>query len=729
MRPRRSLLLPALPLLLLGGAAAGCGGETPPPEPRATSPGPEPVSSPVDEAGLHGPDPRPAAESVLLITIDTLRADAVGFAGNERVRTPVLDRLAERGRVFPRAHAHNVVTLPSHANILTGRYPFDHGVRDNAGFVLPEDIPTLATLLAEAGFATGAVVGAFPLDARFGLDRGFGLYDDRYPEGTRTAGFQLTERRGDEVVRRGLEWWREREGRPRFLWLHLFDPHAPYEPPEPFASGYAADPYLGEVAAVDSFLEPLLEPLLDDPEDRTLVVFTSDHGEALGEHGEQTHGLFAYEETLEVPLVIRSPGLSPGRGAEGARHVDVLPTVLDAVGIEPPPGLPGRSLLRPGTDPEESTCYFEALSATFNRGWAPLRGVLQGDDKLISLPIPELYDLAADPGERTNLLASDGAAGADARRSARALADRLPRESAWPPERSQVGATEAAALRNLGYLTGSAAAKRTYTAEDDPKRLVAVDQMIHRFIDLYQRGRLEEATVLAREVVDESPDMGVAYDHLAQVLLERGRGREAMEVLGRAVDRGVATGAVVRQLALLHAQQGHPERAVDLLQPRAAAGDPDDLNALGVALAEGGRPEEARRILQRVFDRDPHNPEAHQNLALASLQMGDWETARAEARTALAANERLPHAWNYLGVALYNLGRPREAVEAWERAVSLAPDDFDLLFNLGLVAAEIGNEARARSALERFVAAAPPERYEKDVARARDLLVRLRNRR
>ncbi|HEX9667991.1 MAG TPA: sulfatase, partial [Thermoanaerobaculia bacterium] len=228
---------------------------------------------------------------VVLVTLDTLRHDALGFAGNREVETPALDALAAAGRVYPQAHAHNVVTLPSHANILTGLYPHQHGVRDNSGFTLAPRFPTLATLLRGAGYATAAFVAAFPLDARFGLGRGFDVYDDRYPEGSAPTAFVIAERPGDQVVAPALAWWRANAGKKRFLWVHLYDPHAPYAPPEPFASRYAADPYLGEVAATDAFLAPLLGPFLAGEEEPALVAVTADHGEALGDHGEVSHGL------------------------------------------------------------------------------------------------------------------------------------------------------------------------------------------------------------------------------------------------------------------------------------------------------------------------------------------------------------------------------------------------------------------------------------------------------
>ena len=288
----------------------------------------------------------PPHPDILLITIDTLRADALGFSGNTRVSTPTLDRLAAQGLVFTQAHAHNVVTLPSHVNILTGLYPYQHGVRDNTGFRVSPDTPTLATWLHERGYTTGAFVGAFPLDSRFGLARGFDTYDDRYPKGKTPLDFEMPERPASEVVSAALKWYAQNTGHPRFLWVHLYDCHAPYRPPEPFASQYRGEPYLGEVAGVDAALAPLLDPILSGHAPPTLIVMTADHGEALGDHGEQTHGLFAYEATLHIPLIVWLPNtVTPGRSGLPARHIDVAPTILAAAGIPQPPALGGVSLV------------------------------------------------------------------------------------------------------------------------------------------------------------------------------------------------------------------------------------------------------------------------------------------------------------------------------------------------------------------------------------------------
>jgi arylsulfatase A-like enzyme/tetratricopeptide (TPR) repeat protein len=664
------------------------------------------------------PAPAPSRD-IVLITIDTLRADAPGFSGNQpgnqRSQTPVLDRLAAQGRVFANAHAHNVVTLPSHTNILTGLYPFQHGVRDNTGFRLAAKFPTLATVLHGAGYATGAFVGAFPLDSQFGLDRGFDVYDDRYPKGANETEFVLPERRGDEVVRLALAWWKAQRGKPRFLWVHLYDPHAPYEPPEPFASRFKDNLYLGEVAAADSFLAPLLGPFLDGREKPALVVVTGDHGEALGEHGEATHGLFAYEATLKVPLVIWGRGVAPGRDGRSARHVDIFPTVLQAAGVQAPAGArrPGRSLLGA---PDAGDSYFESLSTTLNRGWAPLRGLLRGGTKFIALPLPEVYDLPKDPGEKDNRFEPE-------RQTAKDVFAALPRESAWPPRREASSPDDAARLASLGYISGAAAVRESYGPEDDPKRLIGLDQKVHDVIDLYMRGKVEDSVRLARQIVRERPTMSLGYSLLAQGLLQAGRNQEALDVMLKARGQGAVSDALLRQLGLTLAEMGRAAEAAGILAPLAEKlGDPQSLNAYALALSEAGRQQEASGVLQRVLANDPDNPKAYEQLGLVELRQGHWIQARDRSRQALKLNPRLPLAWNDLGVALFQLGAKGEGIDAWQKAVDLQPDLWDALWNLGTQAAELGRTGQARRALERFAAGAPPARYGPDIEKAKAFL-------
>ena len=652
---------------------------------------------------------------ILLITIDTLRADAPGFAGNRLDPTPVLDRLAARGRVFTNAHAHNVVTLPSHTNILTGLYPYQHGVRDNSGFRLPASIPTLATELRAAGYATGAFVGSYSLDHQFGLGRGFQVYDDRYTLGADTQEFVLPERRGTEVVAAALAWWRQQTNAPRFLWVHLFDPHAPYDPPEPFASRFKDNPYLGEVAAADAALAPLLDPLLAGTEKHCFVVVTADHGEALGDHGELTHGLFAYESTLHVPLVLWGPGVTVGKDDRAARHVDIFPTVLQAAGVVIHGAHPGSTLLAPARPAEDS--YFESLSATLNRGWAPLRGLVRGGHKYIALPLPEAYDLPRDPGEEHNRVDAERAA-------ARAAFAALPRESSWPPPRTATGPEEEARLRSLGYAAGSAAARTSYGPEDDPKKLVQLDARIHRVIELYSLGRLPDAVRLARDVVAERPGMPLGHSLLAQALLENGQTGEALDVMRKARTAKVASDSLLRQLGLTLTETGKTTEALEILRPLAAAGDATAATALATALSAAGKQRDAWEEIQKILKADGENARAWEALGLIELRLGHWPQARDASQRSVALQRQRPLAWNNLGVALYQLGKREEAVDAWQQAVTFKPDLWDALWNIGLKAAEIGRTQQARAALERFAAGAPPARYGDDIKKAREILGR-----
>ncbi len=664
--------------------------------------------------------PRP---DVLLVTIDTLRADAPGFAGNRRAATPNLDRLAAGGRVFTAAHAHNVVTLPSHANILTGLYPYQHGIRDNSGFRLPATLPTLATVLRQAGYATGAFVGAYPLDSRYGLDRGFQVYDDRTTQGADETQFVLAERPGNEVVAAALPWWQARRGKPRFAWVHLYDPHARYDPPEPWATRFKGDLYAGEVAATDAFLAPLLRPHLEGREPPCLVIVTGDHGEGLGDHGEETHGLFAYEATLKVPLVVWGPGVARGRDGRAARHVDIFPTVLAALGLKAPAApkqmRPGRSLLAAWKDQPDA--YFESLSTALNRGWAPLRGLLRRAGprslKFIALPLPEVYDLTADAAESKNRLDQE-------RRAARAAFDLLPAESQWPPPRGALTAEEEARLRSLGYLASSPSAHTSFGPEDDPKRLVALDRKIHQLVEAYSLGELPRALKLAQEVLAARP-MALGYELLVNCLLELDREAEALAVMEKARAAKMASDGLLRQLGLTLAGAGRAAEAITVLEPLAATGDLDALNALAVAHSEAGRQRQAYETLQRVLATDPENPKAWEEIGLVELRLGHWQQARDASRKAIERRAGAAQAWNNLGVALFQLGDVKGALDAWTKAVERQPDLWDALWNLGLQAAKHGRPDLARPALARFAADAPSSQYAEDRARARSLLAQL----
>lgn len=669
---------------------------------------------------------RTADRNILIISIDTLRADALGSYGG-RAATPRLDALAAAGARFAFAHSHAVVTLPSHASLLTGRYPYEHGIRDNTGYRLRSGEATLAGRLRDRGFATGAFIGAFPLDRRFGLDQGFDVYDDWTPAAGPTTDFAVPERRADAVVTAALGWI-DRQTAPWFSFVHVFDPHAPYQPPPPFDTDYAADPYAGEVAWTDAALGPLLERLqtLTRP---TLVIVTADHGESLGEHGELTHGIFAYDATLRVPLIIAEvrPGATkPVRGVtidSQARHVDIVPTVLDAVGAPADASLPGSSLMEviAAGGGEARPAYFEAMTAHLSRGWAPLRGVLVDRDKYIDLPIPERYALAHDPGELRNLAMAEPARTLVLLNTLRTFDTALPGRPGEEPR------AVLERLRALGYVGGSPAPPReTYTEDDDPKRLITLDRMLHDAGELYARGRVEDAIAGFRSVIAQRPDTADAYRHLAFVLWQSGRPGDAILTLEAALARGLTQRDIRVKLGLYLAESGEAARAIPLLEAL-PADDPDVLNALGIAYAQHGRTADAMEAFERALALDGRGALAHQNIAMLHLRAGGLAEADAAFRRALAADSTLAGAHTGLGVALAQQGRRAEALDAWRRAVALDPAEFNALFNLTMELFESGLIEEARRYGERFVATAPSSLFAEDIARVRQRLAAGRN--
>lgn len=670
---------------------------------------------------------REAGLSVLLVSIDTLRADALGAYGRAGAGTPWIDRLAAAGVRFETARAHNVVTLPSHANLLSGRHPFEHGVRDNTGFRFPKDVPTLATLLKERGYRTAAFVSAFVLDSRFGLDHGFDVYDDRLGGAETRTEFVVPERRGERTVAAAAEWLAaEGDAAPRFLFVHLYEPHFPYEPPAPQRARFAAEPYQGEVAAADAALAPLLGKVLEAGErGRWLVVLTSDHGEALGDHGEMTHGIFAYEATLRVPLILCAPRLLPPRvvGAP-ASHVDVLPTILDALALPIPDGLPGRSLwpLAFGRRAEPASFYFEALSSSLNRGWAPLYGVVEGGLKHVDLPLPELYDLGTDPAEERNLAARRPA---DLER----LRGRLARFRARDRRVSRV-TEEAEALerlRALGYVAAATSqTKERYTEADDPKSLVEIDTRIREVVRLYRAGDLRGALALCEQNIRERPEMPVSYLHLAY--LKRGLGDlpGAVAAARRSFELRPLDGEAVSLYAIYLTEAGRPAEAVRVTEPYAGGSEPDldVLTARGMALARLGRFEEAHSTFEAARRADPSAALTLVNLGTVHLMAGEREAARRAFDAALAIDAGVARAHNSLGVMAMTEGRAEEAVERWKRAVELDPRDYQTLFNLGATLRRMGRAGEARPYLEAYLREAPLALERRDMERVRGWLGR-----
>ena len=665
--------------------------------------------------------------NVLLVTVDTLRADALAGDGGP-ARTPAIDGLAAGGLRFSFAHAHAVLTLPSHASILTGLYPFQHGVRDNSGYRLTSH-DTLALRLKAAGYATGAFVGAFPLDARFGLNAGFDEYDGRFDDRAAGRRLDVPERPAETVVQHAMAWIKAQDHR-WLAWVHVYEPHAPYTPPPPFDVEYASRPYFGEVAAVDRALAPLFD-LARQARRPTLVVVTGDHGEALGEHGELTHGLFAYEATLRVPLVVAVVGTNNGDGTDRrdgpgprrvvdapVRHVDIVPTILDVLGLPVPHGLPGHSL-RTDADRRggaERVSYFEAMTAMLDYGGAPLDGIVSGREKFIRVPLPEMYDISRDAAESRNVADASG-------ERLRALDSRLAALAPASPGTPRAEDPESAArLRSLGYTSPAASRKTKFSADDDPKRLVDVDRALHEAVALGENGRLQDAIARYRDVLAKRPALTAASRHLAFAYWRSGNPAAAIATLEAARTAADDAGVQV-QLGSYLVEAGRTGEALALLQ-RAAAVEPDveTLNALGLAYARTDRTREALAAFQRALALEPDNGATLENIGAVHLDAGRLDLARGEFAHAVRSNPESAAAHAGLAMASVRTGDRSAAIDEWKRAAALDPSNVDVLYDLGVQLARDDRMAEARPYLERFARTAPPAVYARQLQNVRLIL-------
>jgi arylsulfatase A-like enzyme/Flp pilus assembly protein TadD len=628
---------------------------------------------------------RLARANVLLVTIDTLRADRVGAYGHAGGLTPTIDGLAREGARVETAYAHVPLTLPSHTALMTGAYPFVNGVRDNGSFRFDGGQPTLASVLKAAGYRTGAFVASFVLDPRFGLNAGFDRYDASY--GARSAGgdLSLVERPADAVVQAAIPWTDAGTGaQPWFAWVHFYDPHDPYEAPEPMRSRAGADAYGAEVAFADAQLGVLLDRLRDREQlATTLVVVTSDHGESLGEHQERTHGLFAYDATLRVPLVIWAPSaVAPAVVRGPARLVDVMPTVLDAVGLaaEAPNGRSLWPALTAGRALDEQDVYFEALSANLTRHWAPLTGLVAGGLKFIDLPVPELYDLAADPGETHNVHDQRRDAATPIARRLNAL-----KAGARPAVPQAVDRDAERRLRALGYVTSAApSADRPYTAADDPKTLIGLHTTLEAALAGLRAGDTRTAERQLSQLIAARADFTVAYDRLAQLYRDTGRLRQAIDTLDRSARAGAADAGSLAALGGYLQEAGQLDRSIEVLEA-ARQLNPSEMEVyekLGVSYTRRGRFEDAHRMFAHLLSLAPDSPATLNNLGSLYLTERRWPDAIATLTRALAVDPGLANAHNGLGVAYAQQGDFVRAIAAWEKAVALRPDLTDARDNI-----------------------------------------------
>jgi len=659
--------------------------------------------------------PAPDALNVLLITLDTTRADRLGSYGYAGARTPRLDALAGEGIRFARTYAPAPLTLPAHATILSGLYPAAHGIRNN-GRELDPKVRTLAEILKGHGFATAAFVSSFSVDSRFGLGRGFDVYEDTFQTASPLKGAN-SERRAEETFARFSRWFDGASGSRFFAWVHYYDPHLPYDPPSPYKEEFGGRPYDGEIAYMDRFVGAVLDRLEEKGvAGRTLVVVAGDHGEGLGDKVETGHGIFIYEETVRVPFIVRNPGAFPRPRVVGSavRLVDVAPTVLATLGLAGEANaMQGRDLTPWMRGKEDGD--LDALVETFypreNFGWSELVGLVSGPWKFIQAPRPELYDLGRDPGELRDLAA---ASADEAAAMARKLEQELVRLSspggAGGPAADSAEVRER--LRSLGYVNFAPA--KGETAPADPKDKIGLLKNIQQAQIYEARGEFAAAERAYREVVRAIPDSPESYVNLAIVQARQNGFDRAIETLKEGVERIPDSDVLLVRLGHTYLVGGKPREALETME-KVLVLYPDSLDALTVSaglLDATGRKNEAREFYKRALEVEPESRHLRLSLAANLASTGSLKEAIGIYESLIADFPGEQGFYQYAGIASSYLGEYGRAVSFLRRAVDIAPTPTGL-FNLA-VAYEKSGDLRSAAATFRIYLERYPNEKENE---------------
>ena len=648
--------------------------------------------------------------NILLITIDTLRADRLSCYSNEHAKTPAIDSLAAKSSLFTRAFAHTPTTLPSHTNILLGTTPLYHGVHDNLNFKVRDEFLTLAEHLKTEGYSTGAFVGAYPLDSRFGLSQGFDIYDGDF--GQTVIGERLAERPAEIVVDKALEFLNQSHS-PWFLWIHCFDPHDPYEPPEPFKTKYSDDLYDGEVAYVDSVLNKLFQYLENkDFYENTVIVFTGDHGESLGEHGENTHGDFAYNSTLWIPLIIYIPGMKPQIVDQNVSHIDLFPTICDALKITKPPFLQGSSLIPSNKKKKKvrPAIYFESLQPYYNLGWAPIRGIIQDKYKFIDSPIPELYDLENDFDEMKDIsLIND--LNIYQKQLSEILQTQEIREQSTANQTIDRDALEK--LKSLGYIGDyRGEKKKDFGPDDDVKVLLPYNNKSEEALRIWKEGNTKESIKLLKEVITENNRISISYIHLALIHKSEGRLNDAIQVLRIGLEF-IPESYFIFSAYMDYLYEGNHWteiiQAFEKMDYPQFEFDPVNWNLAGLAYSYIGNTEKAILLCEKAISIDHNYPYSYIDLGHIHLNVFNISTNPEALQKALVNYQKAVELDPQLSVAHYGLGLVFmygnnfiKARQHLETAFQLQPDFDAVLYNLGITYLKQGDKKKALSFFNEF---------------------------
>jgi arylsulfatase A-like enzyme/Tfp pilus assembly protein PilF len=680
----------------------GCGqSEEPQPESTVEEPGTR-VLDGVERDDLN----------VILITIDTLRSDRVSCYGSDLVDTPNIDSFASEGVLFSNAASTVPFTLPAHSSILTGLYPPGHGVRENVGYTLDASIPTLAEVLSNGGWSTAGFVSAFVLDRRWGIGRGFDHYFDDFDlKDFDTPNLSSVQRSGDVTIAESIQWL---DGRPQdspfFLWLHLYDPHDPYTPPEPFKSQHPQRPYDGEVAYTDSLIGDFRRAL----EERgllssSLVILTSDHGEGLGDHGEAMHGFFIYDTTIHVSMIVRPPAAADaGRVVDSAvSHVDIFPTILDAVGLNAPDRVHGQSLLPAilGEDlgPDRSV-YSESLYPLLHYGWAPLRSLRTGSRKLISAPRPEVYDIVLDRREERNLSYEEPGVRSQLEESLADLRTKIETGGPAPGSAPDIDPETLAQLQALGYAAGQGGVsleEETDRPRADPKDKITIHRTIMRAQSLMREdAETAERTLLA--VLNADPDILDAHQMLGQITTVQHRYEEALGHFRRALELDSAHKNSLMGMASSYRALGRKEEALVGFRRVLEVTGPDTRASIAIADIEInlGRLDEAAEALSDAADTTEVPGLVHNKLGEVRAEQGRPDEAMTLFVEAIGETEDFAVPYFNIAVLYEESGDARSAITNYEKAIELAPKYYEAQFNLGRLLGHLGQMDRQQALWE-----------------------------
>jgi arylsulfatase A-like enzyme/tetratricopeptide (TPR) repeat protein len=660
--------------------------------------------------------------NLVIVTLDTTRTDRIGAYGSRDVETPAFDRLATEGALFEQAVSVAPLTLPAHSSIFTGRFPPEHGVRDNGGFFLGADQLTLAEILKGWGYRTAGFVAAYVLAGKWGINQGFDTYFDDFDlSGVRAASLSAIQRPANEVLDKALPWIEQSKDAPFFAWIHLYDPLVPYRPPEPFATKYRGHPYNGEIAFADSQIARLVSTLQTRGlYDRTVLVVIGDHGESLGDHGESAHGFFVYNSVTHVPLVIRTPFSSTGhrRIADPVRSVDVMPTVLDLLGAPGATGISGVSLvpLLTGTKTELGLdAYSEAMYPLHHYGWSDLHALRSGRYKVIDAPRPELYDIERDPNETTNLFAERQALGDRMIAGLRSLEGGFKTVVA-PMPAADIDPEARERLAALGYVgTFVANASDPRTGRADPKDKIGLFNKLNEATDLSRdrendpEGSFTRVVALLNQVIQEDPQVIDAWFMRGTKYLAHGDLEKAVADYKQTLSLKPDYDLAVSNLAQAYRRMGNDEAALAgferylQLDPR----DPFVHYQMGEIWLDRGDLPRAESLFRRALELDSSVVAAKNALGVIALQRGDATTAERLIREALATKPTLRLAHFNLALVAEQRGDLRTAEREYVDELKGHPENYKAAFNLSRLYEQVGDREGQIDALKQSIVSNP----------------------